>query len=258
MILQKRSILTIIALLLCLTSIETMAHGQDDIDILIQKAETYFLDQKNREALDMYLSVLDIDATNYEALHNTSLLYNMEGFQFDDEDERMKYYKLAESYAERALEHHPDKDESHYVYSIALGRIADKSSARNRVKAAKAIKEHGEKALELNPEHAGAWHLLAVWHHNAANLNFAERTAVRLLGGLPDASNEKAEEAFNKAIALDDETIIFYRDFARFYDEVGKKQKAEQMLNKVVTLEPKVEGDEKILEESREMLSSIR
>lgn len=257
MILQKRSIVSVITLLLCLLSIETMAHDHDDVDNLIRQAESYYNDQKNREALDTYLSVLEIEPTHYKGLHKTSLLYNMIGYQFEDEDEQMRYYRLAEKYAKLALKHHPDKDESHYVYGIALGRISDKTKPRTRVKIASLVKEHGEKTLELNPRHAGAWHLLAVWHHNAANLNLAERTAVRVLGGLPDASNIEAEEAFKKAIELDDGVIIFYLDFARFYNEIGEEKKAKQMLNKAVTIKPKVDGDERFLEESKNMLASL-
>lgn len=258
MMLPRRSLLVFVPLFLGLTSIVTMAKNiDDDVEFLIQKAESHFLDKKSRAALEAYLSVLEIEPAHYVALHKTSLLYNMIGFQLDDENDRMTYYRLAESYARAALEHHPEKAESHYVYSIALGRIADKSSTRARVQVAASIKEHGEKALELNPNHAGAWHLLGVWHHNAANLNFAERTAVRLLGGLPEASNKQAEEAFYKAIELDSENIIFYLDFAKFYKEIGQKNKARQMLSKAVATEPKVDGDEMFLEQSREMLASF-
>ncbi|MEX0778147.1 MAG: tetratricopeptide repeat protein [Balneolales bacterium] len=257
MILHQRSIIAFILIFLLIFSVETMAQDSDDIEALVNQAQAHYVDKQNEEALEDYLKVLEIEPTHYEALHKTSLLYNMIGFQLEDEDEQHENYKLAKKYGELAVEHHPDKDESHYVYSIAVGRITDFSSSRERVRLAPVIKEHGEKAIEINPEHAGAWHLLAVWHHNASNLNFAERTAVRVLGGLPDSSNERAEKAFKKAIALDNETIIFYLDFARFYEDMGEDEKAKQMLNKAVALEPKIEGDEKYLKESKDMLASL-
>ncbi|MEX0929305.1 MAG: hypothetical protein WD266_10905 [Balneolales bacterium] len=235
-----------------------MANDNDkDVAELIAQAENHFENQRNRQSLEAWLSVLELDSTHYRALHETSLLYNIMGYQFEDEETSMEYYNKALHHAEQALEHHPDHDESHYVYSIALGRLGDKSPPRTRVRYANLIKEHAEIALELNPEHAGAWHVLGVWHHNAANLNLAERTGVRMLGGLPPSSNEEAEEAFKRAIELDSQTIVFYHDFAKFYMDWGKKQKAKSILQQAVTMEPKIEGDEKFLDNSKNMLANL-
>ncbi|MEX0686466.1 MAG: hypothetical protein WD267_04675 [Balneolales bacterium] len=248
----------VITLLLLFSSVEIMAQSDNDINELIRNAESHYKNKRNNKALESFLHVLELDSTNYTALHRVSLLYNMIGFQFEDEDQQMDHYIKAKDYAEKALQYHEGKPEAHYVYSIATGRISKKSRPRTRVGYANEIKKHAEKALELNPDHAGAWHVLGVWHHEASTLNFAERTAVRMFGGLPEASKEKAEEAFNKAISLDNNNILFYLDFAKFYEEMGSDEQAINMLEKAVALEPQRDGDEKHLEISKNFLASLK
>ena len=252
-----RSLPGILTLFL-LSSLQVMAHSAIDTEELLQKGENHFKELENRAALDAFLGVLEVDSTNYHALHRTSLLYNLIGHQFEDEDDRMEHYGKAKRYAESALAHHEGKPEAHYVYSIAIGRIADKQAPRTRVGYASEIKSHAEKVLELNPDHAGAWHVLGVWHHQASTLSFGERTAVRMLGGLPPASKKEAEEAFEKAVELDRSNILFHLDYAKFHKDVGNKDRAIEMLEKAVALQPQVDGDEKFLETSKDMLASLK
>jgi Tfp pilus assembly protein PilF len=75
--------------------------------------------------------------------------------------------------------------------------------------------------------------------------------------GVPDASNQKAEEYLDKAISMDEDNILFHLDFAKHYMKVDQPEKAKPLLEKILTLEPQMKDDPKYVAEAKEMLSDI-
>lgn len=120
------------------------------------------------------------------------------------------------------------------------------------------IREHLEKAAEYEPDFAPVWHLWGVWHSDVANISSAERTAASLISeGIPEADNETAEEYLKKAIELDDEHILFRLDLARHYLEIGEDEKAKEVLEKLIELEPQTKDDPGKLDEANELLENL-
>jgi len=233
---------------------------RSEVSELLEQASAELDHADEPAAMELYDEVLEIDPENFEALWNLSLLYSKKGHRYEDKDEMKHHYEMGKNLAERALEFHPDEAYSHYVYAVATGRIADLQSPRQRIRASREIREHTEKALEIDSTHHGAWHLLGVWHTRSANLSRTERWAANLLfGGAPEgASNEEAEKSLKRAIELDPNNILFHLDLARFYITTDRDEEAIEVLNRTIALEPQEMDDPEYLEEAREMLSNLR
>lgn len=223
-----------------------------------EEAKEKFDSGDEPEALELYERVLEQDPENFDALWNASLLYARAGFRLEDESEQEQKYNKALELAEKAVEHHPDEGYSHYAYAVAKGRMTDVMGTRDRIRAAHEIRDVIEKAAGLIPDYAPVWHFWGVWHRDVANVGRTERIAARFIsGGIPDASNEKAEEYLLKAVDLDDNHILIRLDLARYYLEVGEDEKAKEVLEKIVEMEPRTMDDPRKLEEARELLDDL-
>ena len=158
----------------------------DLIDDLIVEANTLFNQYKDREALDKYRLVLTEDSIHYEALYKVSLLNARIGARYSDETDKTSYFTIAKEYAEKAVKVNPDGADGHYVLALAINNLSMVSGPKDRLVNLKFIKQHLDKALTYNPEHAAAWQLMGRWQYRAAHINFLEATAAKFLtGGIP-------------------------------------------------------------------------
>ncbi|MBO6584513.1 MAG: tetratricopeptide repeat protein [Gracilimonas sp.] len=240
------------------TSIQAQQSAHPDS--LLQKAHSYFNQSLEQQALAAYLDVLKADGDNFEALWHTSLIYARVGYRYDSEQEMMENYQKALTYAEKTLELYPDEGYAHFVYAVANGRISDLSDSQTRIKKSHVVKKHAQKAVELLPNYAPAWHLLGLWHSKIANVGSARQFAAGLFSdGLPEgASNQKAVEYMQKAIRLQPEQTLRYKlDLARHYERAGENNKAIQTLKEIVQIAPKNDIDKWNLERARDLLKKL-
>ncbi|MEQ8525088.1 tetratricopeptide repeat protein [Gracilimonas sp.] len=249
--------------LLVLTLLYSNADGQtlSNADSISQKAAEYFYESEEKKSLQNYLKVLEIEPDNFEALWHTSLLYARVGYRYESEAEMIENYQKALSYAEKTLKLYPDEGYSHFVYAVSNGRISDVSDSQTRIKKSHLVKKHAEKAVQLLPEYAPAWHLLGLWHSKIANVGSARQFAAGLFSeGLPEgASNQKAVEYMQKAIRIQPEQTLRYKlDLARHYERAGQNTKAIQTLKEIVQIAPNNDIDRWNLERARDLLQKLQ
>ena len=228
---------------------------------LLQEAQQYFDQAQEKEALSIYLKVLKQAPDNFDALWHTSLIYARIGYRYDNKTEMRENYQKALEYAEQVLKLYPGKGPSHFVYAVANGRISDISDTQTQIKKSHIIKEHAEKAVELMPDYAPAWHLLGLWHSKVANISSAKKFAAGLISqGVPKgASNKKAVEYMQKAIQLQPEQILRFKlDLARHYVRAGQNQLAIHTLREVVQISPKNDIDEWNLKRAKALLEKLQ
>jgi FimV-like protein len=249
-----------IVVLLFLAASASLCYGQsgENSQQLLDKAHNYFQNAEEEKSLDTYLEVLDKDPENHEALWNASVIYTRIGHRSDDESTKQEYFDKALNLADKAIEMHPEKGHSHYARAVALGRMTKLMGNRDRARTAHKIKGSIEKAAELIPEEALVWHLYAVWHSDVANVSRMERFAARLIaGGIPDGSNEKAEEYFHKSLELDPDHVLTRMDLAKHYIETDQKEKAREVLKDVTEMEPLTKDDPRLIEKAKTMLDGL-
>lgn len=225
-----------------------------------QRADSLFLNYQEEQALDLYLQILEQNPNNFEALWRSSFLYSRIGNRLENEDKQKEYFNKAIGLAKQALKEDSASTHSNFVMSVAMGRKALISGARDRVAAARDIKKYVDRALKYDSTNSGAWHVLGRWHFKIDNLSWIERAAANtLFGGVPDgASSKKAAEAIEKAIELRDDYLLYYYDLARIYDELGREQKAISTCETALAKPEKSPDDPKIKQDCRELIKDLQ
>ncbi len=200
------------------------------------------------------------NSDDFEAHYYLAVCYARLGYTESSNDRRMNLFEMALNHANEALRLKPDDFRSHHAMGMTLGRTAEFSSARDRVAKTRDIKEHADRAIELNPAHGGSWIVLGQLIFRVANLSNAERLAANVLfGGFPfEASNDMAFEAMNNAIKHESEFIYHYLTLARAYLTARKNDEAREVLLRAQQLEPLTPDDPDHLESIERLLDRIR
>jgi tetratricopeptide (TPR) repeat protein len=241
----------------------TDIRGQTSVKTgsLIDEATSFFDESQEKKALNLYLKVLETDPQNFEALWHTSLLYARIGYRYESKKEMIENYNLSLKYAEQTLKLYPNEGYSHFVYAVANGRVSDISDSQTRINKSHVVKKHAEKAVELMPDYAPAWHLLGLWHSKIANIGSARQFAAGLFSkGIPKgASNEKAVQYMNKAISMNPEQTLRYKlDLAHHFERAGENQQAIETLKEIIQLTPQNYIDKWNLERAKELFSKLQ
>lgn len=258
MIRHIRNIIFVVSAWLAFASYATCASVP--ADELIKEANQLFKQFKDREALEKFQMVLLQQPSNYEALYKTSMLHTRIGLRYADETEKLEYLTAAKGYAEMALAANEEGADGHYVFALATHNLSIVSGAKERLLNIRLVKSHLEKALRLNPQHAGAWQLLGRWHYKVANFNFLETAAAELLiNGVPrGASNEKAIEAIHNSITFDPHNISGYYDLAVIYRDMKLKEESAAILQNALSLKLITSEDLEISRRCKALLLSLK
>lgn len=227
------------------------------IEEQLETAYELHMSGNEQASLTIYTDVLSKDDENLEALWNASILHSKKGYRATGDDVAESEYEKALNLAKRAVELYPGSGHAYYALAVGIGRMSLLEGPGKKVKASRDIQENIEKAIERVPDFAPVWHLYGVWHSDIANLNGAIKAAATLFGGIPDASNEKAESYLQKAISLDSSNILFRLDFAKHYLKVDQPNEARALLEEVIASEPQMKDDPVYIEEAKEMLRKL-
>ena len=247
---MKKTFISAFAILVFLISVK----AQSQLDLL-QQAKTLINSLNETDAYPILVKAVKANNTNLEALSMAAFYADKEGNRQTNKTKRDDFYKASKIFAEAALKQYPNEAEANYVMGVALGRIALISSSKDKVKLSKEIKLYGEKCIQLNPNHAGGYHLLGKWHYEVYNLNFAEKAAVNMLfGGLPGADINKSCQLLQKAIQIKPNYMLYYLDAAKAYHSAKNDKEAIALLNKMMTLKPSTQDDKSYLVEAKELI----
>jgi tetratricopeptide (TPR) repeat protein len=169
------------------------------------------------------------DTTSYEGLVKAAQDAVDRGEFAPTADQRAALYKSAEQYARRAVSANPNDADGHFELAVAIGRNALTMGARDRVKYAAEVRDQALNALKLNPNHAGAEHVLGVWNAEVMRLSgFTRLVAKKLMGGqvFDEASWENAQKHLERAVSLEPNRITHRLDLAAVYVDRDQKDKA--------------------------------
>ena len=119
--------------------------------------------------------------------------------------------------------------EGHFQLSRAVGRTALAASPRDRVKFAVEVREAALKALQFQPRHPGALHVLGVWNAEVMRLNGVMRAMAKaFLGGqvLSSANWPEAIRYLELAVTVEPNRLVHHLDLARVYRDAGRPNEA--------------------------------
>jgi len=142
---------------------------------------------------------------------------------------RTALYVRATDYARRAVAANANDAEGHFQLSRAVGRTALAANPRDRVKYAVEVREAALKALQFQPRHPGALHVLGVWNAEVMRLNGILRSVAKaFLGGqvLSSASWAEAIRYLELAVAVEPNRLVHHLDLARIFRDAGRPNEA--------------------------------
>ena len=184
--------------------------------------------------------------------------------QLDDDrgDYRDSLYHVAFLYADAAVRADSTDAEGHFMLSQALGRVSLTKGGKDRVRYAKQIYDAVTRAIELDPGHDGAYHILGVWHAEILRLSgIARFFAKTFLGAdfMNRASWDSAAVYLERAVELKPEDLLHRYDLAEIYVDIERYADARRQLEEVLRLEPTVDVlDPQTQADAASLLAEIR
>lgn len=179
------------------------------------------------------------------------------GEQADSDRQRETLYSEALDDAEAALQADTSSANAHLAMAIAQGRVALSAGTKEKIGRSRAVKQHADRAIEINPDLAAAYHVRARWNREVADLGFFSRAIVKTVyGGLPEASFEQAVEDFKTAIQKEDK-IVHHLELARTYMKMDRESDARSELQKVLAMDASDPDDPMHKRDARKLLDEI-
>ncbi len=215
-------------------------------------------------ALRHFEAALALDSLSYEATWRAAFALLNIGKRVPDTEKsawRDSLYARAEPLARRAVDLELLHPEGHYVLALAIGRTSLTMSVRERALRAREIRVEAIKALELDPEHDGAYHVLGRWHWEIRRLSGFERFIARNVFGakfFDKASWEGAVENLTKATQLNPDYIYHRLKLAELLTDRKRYAEAKAQLAVIPTLPTSDYMDPTYREEAARLQARIR
>jgi tetratricopeptide (TPR) repeat protein len=192
-------------------------------------------------ALQHFQAALSQDSMSYEANWGGALILLDLGELADSvkSDRRDSLYLLAERYARRAVLSDSLGADGHFALAAAVGSVSLTMGEEARIRRAGIIREEALRAIQLNPKHDGAYHILGRWNAEIMRLSGISRFFARnFLGAsvFKRASWKEAIVNMEKAVALDPGRIYHHLELARIYADRKRGADAETQLHAVESL----------------------
>lgn len=161
-------------------------------------------------------------------------------------------------YAGRAVELDPASAVSRLSLAILYGRLASYGRVSEKVRYARLIRLHAEKAVALDPQYAWACHVLGRWHLEMAALGSARRAVAGMLfGGLPPSSAQEGLSLLERAVALEPEALAHRVELGHAYERLGRRDEARAQWETSLTLPVLAIYDEAALQRARDGLGRL-
>lgn len=259
---RSSSILVLLVLILGTLGVSSRATAQSADSTALDSALVHVDELRTagdfREALSRLSGLRDQYGDRAELLWRMSLTRIDIGKTMDTEQAAEQHFREALKLAEAALTVDASDAHAHLARAVAEGRLALNAGTQERVQRSRAVKNHTDRAIELDSTLPGAFHVRGRWNREVADMNLIERAVVRTVyGGLPEASFEQAVRDFERAIEL--ENVRFHHlELAKTYLKMERPDDAQAQLERVLDLPATEPFDQRYKEEAQTLLDDLR
>jgi tetratricopeptide (TPR) repeat protein len=211
---------------------------EDHVALGVTASEAHDL----RTALQHFEAALSQDSTSYAANWRAAIVLLTLGEQIQDKNrsaERDSLYARGERYARRAVAADPAGADGHFALAAAIGRASLTMGKKATIRRAAEIRREAFRAIALNPQHDGAYHILGRWNAEIMGISgFSRFFAKSFLGAgiFKEASWDKAIYNMEKAVQLDPGRIYHHLELAQIYAERKRIADARTQLHLVDSL----------------------
>jgi len=187
-----------------------------------------------------------------------SILWSDYGKAASSDNRALSAYRQALAVGERAVAADSQSAWAHLAKAVAAGRTATLvSSNKQKVQLSRDVKEHTDRAIELDSTLAPAYHVRARWKSEVADMGFVVRAIVRTVyGGLPDASFEGAVADFERAIDLESRAYN-HLELGKTYRAMDRPDEARTQLKKALNVPAADPFDPAYKAEARRLLEEL-
>src|SRR5256714_15662220 len=191
-----------------------------------------------------YQAALAIDSLSYEANWKAAraiadVAKQIQGNADSLKNRRDSLYSVGRGYAERAIRADSPQADGHYALAMVLGRLSRTKGSKERVRYAKIIYDQAARAVEINPNHDNAHHVLGAWNAEVKRLSGFQRFFAKALfgGGFMSKANwPDAVSHLERAVAIRPDWIYHRLELAQVYVDIGQYSKAREQLQLIPTL----------------------
>jgi len=193
-------------------------------------------------AIQHFQAALAQDSSSYEANWRAAVTLLDLGELLPDSASRPvrdSLYSQAERHATRAVATNPNGADGHFALAAAVGRASLTLGMDARIRRAGVVRREALRAIELNPRHDGAYHILGRWNAETMRLSGISRFFARNFlgaGVFKQASWKKAIANMEKAVELDPGRIYHRLELARIYADRKRGADAGAQLHLVESL----------------------
>jgi len=190
----------------------------------------------------------------------TRVLYNI-AFGIKDKHLKQSIYEDAMRYIEEALNDEEGKHISsvHKWYAIVLSELSSLQGTKASIESAYVVKDHFDRAAELDPSDPNCWHFLGRWSFTIASIGWWSRQIAATIFATPPMSTfEEALGYFDRAESIRPgfwKSNLFY--IARCHFELGDKKRARSLLIEARSMDVITEEDRQTQTEIEALLATI-
>jgi len=243
-------------------SVALAAAPTDSVSEIAQGVAAFSARQPDL-ALRHFEKALAMDSTSYEANWRAALALITLGSETPDSiksPERDSLFARAERAARRAVAADSLGADGHFLLARALGQTALTKSKQDRIRLAGDIRREALRAIQLDPRHDGAYHVLGRWHAEVMQLSGLSRFFARSYPGgdvFRQASWDGAITNLERAVQLDSTRITHRLDLARVYVDRKRYADARSQLEAVETLPVRDFEDPRLKQDAAALLQKI-
>lgn len=152
---------------------------------------------------------------------------------------RDSLYSVGRRWAEAAIGLDSAGANGHYTLALVLGRLSRTRGGKERVRFARIIYDEAQRAIQIDPRHDAAYHILGMWNAEVKRLSGLTRFFAKTLFGagfMDRASWDSAVVDMERAVALNPVNIYHRLELAGVYLDVGQADKAAEQLETIASL----------------------
>lgn len=236
---------------------QSTGEEEDNFQRTLAVVDSLRAEGEFRQVLSRLQRLQNAHPERADVLYRLAFAWSDLGKEAENERRKVNFFEQSAAVAEAAVAADPESAWAHLAVAVAEGRLTQHVSPRERVERSRAVKEHAERALELDSTLAGAYHVRGRWHQEAAELNFFQRTAVKVVyGGLPEASLEQAVSDFQRALELETRTF-HHLELGKTYLKMGRSDAAQDQLQAALEVPPKDPFASEYKAEARRLLQQF-
>ena len=231
-----------------------------DNAVLLKEAQNLELKFDEAGALEKYKQLAMSDPSNINALVKCATLNCSIGNRQKDKATKLQYFLWAHDFAQQAYTKDSSNADACYSKALVATKMSETDDDNKKLfEDIKEIKIYSDKALTANANHPRASYLLGKWHFELIHSGWLKKSPVKnFYNKIPDTQIDSATYFMEKCRSIEPYYALNYLDLAKVYDYDHQREKAIQVLEKLVKLPTRTFDDAAIKDEGKRMLATMQ